>query len=91
MNKRSFFRELLNTNDPKILQRFCKVAMIETCGKGERLITKGEAQGSLYFLVDGILRGFWGSHKGKEATECFISVSYTHLDVYKRQPVDEGR
>lgn len=46
--------------------------MIETCGKGERLITKGEAQGSLYFLVDGILRGFWGSHKGKEATECFI-------------------
>ena len=72
MDKINFFRDILNINDEKILKKFCASSAVETYQKGECLITNGESRGSLFFLVNGILRGFWGNPKGKEATECFI-------------------
>ena len=72
MDKRKFFKDILNIHDERILKKFCRLSAVETYKKGTYLITKGESQGSLFFLVEGILRGFWGNPKGKEATECFV-------------------
>ena len=72
MDKRKFFKDILNIHDERILKKFCWLSAVATYKKGTYLITKGESQGSLFFLVEGILRGFWGNPKGKEATECFV-------------------
>ena len=72
VDKTSFFTEVLQLTNEAILQKFCDAAAIKTFKKGELVTKRGEFQSDLFFLIDGILRGFFGNEKGKEATECFI-------------------
>lgn len=60
MDKRKFFKDILNIHDERILKKFCRLSAVETYKKGTYLITKGESQGSLFFFGRGDSPGLLG-------------------------------
>lgn len=50
---------------------------LRTLKKGDLLIRQGECQEHVYFLVSGILRGFFLDAAGQEVTDCFAFRSGT--------------
>lgn len=72
MDKINFFREVLGVNEQDILVKLSRAASVENFKKGELVIESGIPQSNLYFLIQGILRGFFLDDRGKEITECFV-------------------
>lgn len=57
--------------DTTALHELVKNLTICQVGKEERIISEGETPTEIYFLISGILRGFYLSEQGKEITDCF--------------------
>ena len=55
--------ELIRQLAGKTKQRFAK--------KGEMIVHEGEVQTWIYFLVSGVLRGFFLDARGRDITDCF--------------------
>lgn len=72
MDKSLYFTEILGIKNQELLEKFSKAATIKAFKKGSNIVKKGEYQGSIYFLIEGILRGYSQNSHGKEVTECFI-------------------
>lgn len=72
MDKINFFREILGIKKQEILMELARMASVESLKKGELVMESGIPQGNLYFLIRGILRGFFVDVKGKDVTECFV-------------------
>ena len=51
------------------------VASFFTSDKDVKLIVEGETAANIYFLLSGIVRGFYYSENGKEITDCFVYES----------------
>ena len=59
--------------EDKVLKLIDKDATIVTFGKGCRIINVDEEVNSFYFIIYGLVRGFYINEEGEEATKCFSS------------------
>ncbi len=69
---RAFYQQVLGATDPQLLQRFSDASHEEVFHKGQRLVRMGEPRSQIYFLKEGILRGFVVDEAGQEVTDCFM-------------------
>ena len=69
---RDFYKTVLGICDPQVLQIFEEYSRVETVPRGTRLVSMGEQMGELYFLVEGVLRGYVVEENGQDITDCFI-------------------
>lgn len=67
-----FFTETLHLSDNNLISELVKKSSIKTIKKGEYLIRQGQRAEHIFFLVDGICRGFFVDINGKDITDCLI-------------------
>lgn len=68
---RDFYTEILQISDPKLMDKILAITELKHLKKGEYLIREGERQTHVYFLLNGILRGYFLDINGKDITDCF--------------------
>lgn len=66
-----FFRDVLHVPEGEALDAIVAAAELKRLKKGELLIREGEQQSKVFFLVKGILRGYFFDANGREITDCF--------------------
>lgn len=71
MHLETFYTEVLQIQDPMLVQQMAELTQCVHLSKGELLIQEGERQERFVFLVEGILRGFFLDVNGREITDCF--------------------
>lgn len=59
MHLETFYTEVLQIQDPMLVQQMAELTQCVHLSKGELLIQEGERQERFVFLVEGILRGFF--------------------------------
>lgn len=69
---KDFFKTVLGICDPQVLQIFTEHSRVETVARGTRLVSMGEQMSELYFLMEGVLRGYVVEENGQDITDCFI-------------------
>ena len=69
---KDFYKTVLGITDPDILQRFTENSRVETVARGNRVISMGEKMEVLYFLLEGVLRGYVVDENGQDITDCFV-------------------
>ena len=69
---KTFYQDILGISDEKLLRLLCDATDIRHLTKGELLIGVGAVQKDLYFLRNGILRGFYFDVEGKDITDCLL-------------------
>lgn len=67
----AFLRTQVGLSDETLLCHAARAAFVHTLQKGECLIEIGERPSALYFLLDGIVRGYFLDGDGREITDCF--------------------
>lgn len=75
MKIQDFYVDTLGIVDAQLARVLTKNSQIKFIKKGNILQHIGSKSTELYFLVNGLLRGFLLDAKGKEVTDCFI---YAH-------------
>lgn len=75
MKIQDFYVDTLGIADAQLARVLTKNSQIKFIKKGDILQHIGSKSTELYFLVNGLLRGFLLDAKGKEVTDCFI---YAH-------------
>ena len=71
MELERLFGEICQISDPILVARLVETAQVTTLKKGQLLIRQGERQGNLFFLLHGILRGYFLDTRGRDITDCF--------------------
>lgn len=66
-----FLRTQLGIADEFLLQKGKNIAYIREVRKGEYLVKDGDQLTGLYFLLNGLLRGYFVDCQGNEVTDCF--------------------
>lgn len=74
--------------DKEMLRDMVEHMTIYHAKKGEKIITEGEKQTNIYFLISGIIRGFYFSEQGKEITDCFV---YEPGEIIASDLLEESR
>lgn len=74
--------------DKEMLRDMAEHMTIYHAKKGEKIITEGEIQTNVYFLISGIARGFYFSEQGKEITDCFV---YEPGEIIASDLLEESR
>ncbi len=69
---KDFYKTVLGITDPNVLEVFAENSRVETAARGSRVISMGETMEVLYFLLDGVLRGYVVEENGQDITDCFI-------------------
>ena len=72
MRIKAFYQTALGITDPELLQILTDHSRLETVPRGRRVISMGERLDVLYFLLDGVLRGYVVDENGQDITDCFI-------------------
>lgn len=72
MNVVDFLTENLHLSDKNLINELLKISTIKTVNKGEYLIRQGQHAKYLFFLINGICRGFFVDINGKDITDCLI-------------------
>ena len=67
-----FYEKALGITDPEVLRVFAENSRLETVARGARVLSMGEQMEVLYFLMDGVLRGYVVDENGQDITDCFI-------------------
>ena len=67
-----FFKTGLNITAPDILNKLLDVSWIELLPRGQKIVSAGEKQLTMSFLLDGIVRGYLVDENGQEITDGFI-------------------
>ena len=65
-------RERYQLTDEKMLRDLADNMTRYHAEKGEKIIAEGDMQTDVYFLISGIVRGFYFNEQGKEITDCFV-------------------
>ena len=71
MHIAQFYREVLGVTDESILELLVENSKLIVFEKGQHLIHADEVATELYFLMEGLFRGFFLDAKGREVTDCF--------------------
>ena len=66
-----FYKSVLGVTDEALLQRLMESSRLVLFEKGQHLLDSEEVTTELYFLVEGLFRGFFLDSKGREVTDCF--------------------
>ena len=74
MELEHFFRDAIHISDQALLDQVADQAQMVHIKKGQLLIRQGEGQTQVYFLIKGILRGYFLDAKGRDITDCFVFV-----------------
>ena len=74
---RTYLHEILHLPLEILMPSLIDTVELRTLKKRELLIRQGEYQEHVYFLVSGILRGFFLDAVGQEVTDCFAFKSGT--------------
>ena len=73
------FKKLLQQRyqltDTRMLCALADSITFQHLDKDVKLIVEGETAANIYFLLSGIVRGFYYSENGKEITDCFVYES----------------
>ncbi|MBQ4577794.1 MAG: Crp/Fnr family transcriptional regulator [Clostridia bacterium] len=69
---KEFYQTVLGISDAETLQNLTDHSRLETAARGSRVVSMGEKMEVLYFLLDGILRGYVVDENGQDITDCFI-------------------
>lgn len=67
-----FLRRALSIEDGEALRELAEGAKITQIQRGSMLIRAGEAQTCVWFVRQGILRGFLIDRNGRDITDCFM-------------------
>lgn len=68
----SFLMDYLHLSDNSVIEQILEISFVKSVKKGECLIRQGQQVKYLYFLVDGICRGFFVDINGKDITDCLM-------------------
>lgn len=74
-----FLKNTLNLKDRNLINEIVKMSMIKSVKKGEYLIRQGQQAEYLFFLIEGICRGFFVDINGKDITDCLMYKSGTPI------------
>lgn len=65
-----FYRSNWNLEDGPLLDRLVEKTTYQRIRKGEIISKEGEVQSQIYFLLQGIFRGYFLDINGREITDC---------------------
>lgn len=71
MRADEFYTNVFQLSDEGLIRRLAGKTRQKNVKKGEVIAQEGEVQSSVYFLVSGVLRGFFLDAKGRDITDCF--------------------
>lgn len=83
----SFYTEVLHLSDSSLIQQLTVNSKVFFVKKGEIIQNIGDLNQKIFFLEDGLLRGFLFDANGREVTDCFgfipgtPAVSCLDLDI----------
>ncbi len=66
-----FYTKVLQISERELVEKLSNLTEIKHLEKGELLIREGETQTHLYFLLNGLLRGYFLDMNGRDITDCF--------------------
>ena len=65
-----FYSNVLNIKNDTIVMELSSLSKIKFVNKGFMIAEAGKTQTNLYFLIEGVFRGFFYDEKGSEITDC---------------------
>lgn len=71
MRADEFYADAFQLSDKELIRRLADKTKQKSIKKGEVIAQEGEVQSWVYFLVSGVLRGFFLDAKGRDITDCF--------------------
>lgn len=71
MRADEFYADAFQLSDKELIRRLADKTKQRSVKKGEVIAQEGEVQSWVYFLVSGVLRGFFLDAKGRDITDCF--------------------
>lgn len=71
MDKYIFFKEVLCFTNEELIKKLEIVSQIKKIKKKTILVKEGEKQEIVYFLIDGVFRGYFRFEDHREITDCF--------------------
>lgn len=78
MDAEHFLRTVLGVRNEDLLREVCAMANVTDVAKGTMLARIGEPQTHIFFLLEGVFRGFFLDIDGREITDC---LGYRSGDV----------
>lgn len=67
----AFYRDVLNLSEKELIHTLSANSKVHFIEKGEIIQNIGDQVTQIYFLVKGLLRGFFMDVNGREITDCF--------------------
>lgn len=83
----SFYKDILKLSDPFLIQTLVNDSKLYFAKKGEKIQNIGDVNTQIYFLKEGLFRGYFLDINGREITDCFgitpgaAAVSCLDLDI----------
>ena len=71
MRADEFYADVYHVSDKELIRQLAGKTKQKFAKKGEVIVQEGEVQTWTYFLISGILRGFFLDAKGRDITDCF--------------------
>lgn len=70
MDAENFLKTVFDVQNEELLREACAMANVTDVAKGTMLARCGEPQTHIFFLLDGVFRGFFLDIDGREITDC---------------------
>ncbi len=70
MDAENFLKTVFDVQNEELLREACAMANVTDVAKGTMLARCGEPQAHIFFLLDGVFRGFFLDIDGREITDC---------------------
>lgn len=70
MDAENFLKTVFDVQNEELLREACALANVADVAKGTMLARCGEPQTHIFFLLDGVFRGFFLDIDGREITDC---------------------
>ena len=67
-----FYASTFRLSDKGLIRQLTEETKQKSVKKGEVIAQEGEVQSWVYFLSNGVLRGFFLDAKGRDITDCFV-------------------
>lgn len=71
IESKDFFRDILKLEDDNLIEILNREHKVDHVRKGKIILRAGEIPGKIYFLQEGLFRGFYIDSDGHEITDCF--------------------
>lgn len=70
MDAENFLKTVFDVQNEELLREACAMANVTDVAKGTMLARCGEPQAHIFFLLEGVFRGFFLDIDGREITDC---------------------